>query len=258
MYKRWSVTQNVEIHLFLKCFHAILYIALKTHVPLLRFSETFSMWCRGIFGTKWHRFHYCCNLWWVQPLYAINTLDYRGTGCIAGGLDMMIPCSGWSMGPLSEIFDLILCGAWVRVTVDGAVMSCCGWANPVEWPSGLLDLSLKLHGIVFRLGEQREPGVEHDDIRGLFWGDPRSALLLWGGHSTLLCFSWNSITSWISVACRHNSRVMFEYKSLSVLEMLSGTVGPGFVSSSDRVSMRRRIGRRLVGLKMVFRRLLYP
>ena len=77
MYKRWSVTQNVEIHLFLKCFHAALYIALKTHVPLPRFSETFSMWCRGIFGIKWHRFHYCCNLWWVQPLYGINTLDYE-------------------------------------------------------------------------------------------------------------------------------------------------------------------------------------
>ena len=29
-----------------------------------------------MFGTKWHRFHYCCNLWWVQPLYCINTLDY--------------------------------------------------------------------------------------------------------------------------------------------------------------------------------------
>ena len=69
--------KNVEIHLFLKCFQAVLYIALKTHVPLPRFSETFSMWCRGIFGTKWHRFHYCCNLWWVQPLYGINTLDYH-------------------------------------------------------------------------------------------------------------------------------------------------------------------------------------
>ena len=34
------------------------------------------MWCGGIFGTKWHRFHYCCNLWWVQPIYGINTLDY--------------------------------------------------------------------------------------------------------------------------------------------------------------------------------------
>ena len=69
--------KNVEIHLFLKCFHAVLYIALKTHIPLPRFSETFSMWCRGIFGTKWHRFHYCCNLWWVQSLYGMNTLDYE-------------------------------------------------------------------------------------------------------------------------------------------------------------------------------------
>ena len=34
------------------------------------------MWCGSIFGTKWHRFHYCCNLWWVEPLYCINTLDY--------------------------------------------------------------------------------------------------------------------------------------------------------------------------------------
>ena len=61
---------------FLKCFHAVLYIAIKRHVPLPRFPETFSMRCRSIFGTKWHRFHYCCNLWWVQPLYCINTLDY--------------------------------------------------------------------------------------------------------------------------------------------------------------------------------------
>ena len=64
------------IYLF-KCFHAVSYIAIKRHVPLPRFSETFSMWCRSIFGTKWHRFHYCCNLWWVQPLYCINTLDYK-------------------------------------------------------------------------------------------------------------------------------------------------------------------------------------
>ena len=71
--------QNVEICLFLKCFHAVLYIVLKRHVPLPRFPETFSMWCSSIFGTKWHRFHYCCNLWWVQPLYCINTLDYTCT-----------------------------------------------------------------------------------------------------------------------------------------------------------------------------------
>ena len=61
---------------FLKCSHAVLYTALKKHVPLPRFPETFSMWYRIVFGTKWHRFHYCCNLWWVQPLYCINTLDY--------------------------------------------------------------------------------------------------------------------------------------------------------------------------------------
>ena len=61
---------------FLKCFHAVLYTALENHIPLPRFPETFSMWYRIVFGTKWHRFHYCCNLWWVQPLYCINTLDY--------------------------------------------------------------------------------------------------------------------------------------------------------------------------------------
>ena len=61
---------------FLKCFHVVLYFAIKRHVPLPRFPETFNMWCRSIFGTNWHRFHYCCNLWWVQPLYCINTLDY--------------------------------------------------------------------------------------------------------------------------------------------------------------------------------------
>ena len=61
---------------FLRCLDAVLYIALKSHVSLPRFPETFSMWCRIIFGTKWHRFYYCCNLWWVQPLYCINTLDY--------------------------------------------------------------------------------------------------------------------------------------------------------------------------------------
>ena len=70
----------LSLLLFLKCFHAVWYIALKNHVPLPRFSETFSMWCRGIFGTKWHRFHYCCNLWWVQPLYGIHTLDYYDKG----------------------------------------------------------------------------------------------------------------------------------------------------------------------------------
>ena len=62
---------------FLKWFHAVLYTALENHVPLPRFPETFSMWYRIVFGTKWHRFHYCCNLWWVQPLYCINTLDYN-------------------------------------------------------------------------------------------------------------------------------------------------------------------------------------
>ena len=62
---------------FLKWFHAVLYTALENHVPLPRFPETFSMWYRIVFGTKWHRFHYCCNLWWVQPLYCINTLDYK-------------------------------------------------------------------------------------------------------------------------------------------------------------------------------------
>ena len=61
---------------FWKCFHAESYTALENHVPLPRFPETFSMWYRIVFGTKWHRFHYCCNLWWVQPLYCINTLDY--------------------------------------------------------------------------------------------------------------------------------------------------------------------------------------
>ena len=66
---------------FSKCFHAVLYIALKTHVPLPRFSETFSMWYRNIFETKWQRFHYCCNLWWLQSLYGINTLDYRHKFC---------------------------------------------------------------------------------------------------------------------------------------------------------------------------------
>ena len=59
-----------------KWFHAVLYIALENHVPLPRFPETFSMWYRIVFGTKLHRFHYCCNLWWVQPLYCINTPDY--------------------------------------------------------------------------------------------------------------------------------------------------------------------------------------
>ena len=77
MYKRWAVTQKGWNTLFLKYFHAVSYIALKIHVPLPRFSETFSMWCKGKFGTKWHRFHYCCNLWWVQSLYGINTLDYK-------------------------------------------------------------------------------------------------------------------------------------------------------------------------------------
>ena len=50
---------------FLKCFHVVLYTALKNHVPLPRFPETFSMWYRIVFGTKWYRFHNCCNLWWV-------------------------------------------------------------------------------------------------------------------------------------------------------------------------------------------------
>ena len=74
---------------FSKCFHAVLYIVLKRHVPLLRFPETFSMWCRSIFGTKWHRFHYYCNLWWVQPLYCINTLDYYPSRC---PLDFTLGC----------------------------------------------------------------------------------------------------------------------------------------------------------------------
>ena len=63
---------------FLKWFNAVLYAALENNVPLPRFPETFSMWYGIIFRTKWHRFHYCCNLWWVQPLYCINTLDYGG------------------------------------------------------------------------------------------------------------------------------------------------------------------------------------
>ena len=71
----------LEYIYFSKGFHAISYIVLKRHAPLPRFPETFSMWCRSIFGTKWHRFDYCCNLWWVQPLYCINTLDYYQT-CI--------------------------------------------------------------------------------------------------------------------------------------------------------------------------------
>ena len=64
---------------FWKFFHAVSYTALENHVPLPRFPETFSMWYRIVYGTKWHRFHYCCNLWWVQPLYCINTLDYYTT-----------------------------------------------------------------------------------------------------------------------------------------------------------------------------------
>ena len=67
---------NRKFIYFSKWFHAVLYIALENHVPLRRFPETFSMWYRIVFGTKLHRFHYCCNLWWVQPLYCINTLDY--------------------------------------------------------------------------------------------------------------------------------------------------------------------------------------
>ena len=69
---------NRKFIYFSKWFHAVLYIALENHVPLRRFPETFSMWYRIVFGTKLHRFHYCCNLWWVQPLYCINTLDYKG------------------------------------------------------------------------------------------------------------------------------------------------------------------------------------
>ena len=68
---------NRKFIYFSKLFHAVLYIALENHVPLPRFPETFSMWYRIVFGTKLHRFHYCCNLWWVQPLYCINTLDYN-------------------------------------------------------------------------------------------------------------------------------------------------------------------------------------
>ena len=70
----WPI--NRKFIYFSKWFHAVLYIALVNHVPLPRFPETFSMWYRILFGTKLHRFHYCCNLWWVQPLYCINTLDY--------------------------------------------------------------------------------------------------------------------------------------------------------------------------------------
>ena len=114
-----------------------------------------------------------------------------------------------------------------------------------------------MSGGLVRLGEWKEPGVEHGDTSGVFWGDPRSAVLLWGGHSTWLCFSRNSTTSWISVACRHNSWAILECKSLSLMEMLSVTVGPVSMSS-DRISMRRRIGRRFVGLKTVLRRPLYP
>ena len=67
---------NRKFIYYSKWFHAVLYIALENYVPLPRFPETFSMWYRIVFGTKLHRFHYCCNLWWVQPLYCINTLDY--------------------------------------------------------------------------------------------------------------------------------------------------------------------------------------
>ena len=77
MYKGHLWLKMLKYIYFSNCFHAVLYIVLKRHVPLPIFPETFSMWCRGIFGTKWHRFHYCCNLWWVQPLYCINTLDYK-------------------------------------------------------------------------------------------------------------------------------------------------------------------------------------
>ena len=50
---------------FKKRFRSVSYIALKNHVPLPRFPETFSMWYRIVFGTEQYRFHYCCNLWWV-------------------------------------------------------------------------------------------------------------------------------------------------------------------------------------------------
>ena len=84
---------------FSKRFHAISYIVFKRHVPLLRFPETFSMWFRSILGTKWHMFHYCCNLWWVQPLYCINTLDYNMVTSSNGNIFRVpVPLWGESTG----------------------------------------------------------------------------------------------------------------------------------------------------------------
>ena len=94
-----------------------------------------------------------------------RTLLTRGTGCTAGGLDMAISCSGWAMGRLSEIFDLILCGVSHQRQSSGDVLLWLSW--------------------LVRLREWRELGVEHGGIRGLFWGHPSSALLFWGGHSTM-------------------------------------------------------------------------
>ena len=67
VYEKCSVTNNSQIHLFLK---------MISRGPCST-PETFGMWYRVVFGTKWHRFHYCCNLWWVQHIYCINTLDYK-------------------------------------------------------------------------------------------------------------------------------------------------------------------------------------
>ena len=60
---------------FYQSFETVPYIAMKNHVPLPRFPETFSMWYRTVLGRKWYRFHYCCNLWWVYQ-YILYTLDY--------------------------------------------------------------------------------------------------------------------------------------------------------------------------------------
>ena len=91
MYDECSVTNDQEIYLFFKMLSCSIIYCLKNPCSTPRFPETFSMWYRSISGTKWHRFHYCCNLWWVQPLYCINTLDYIPYQITSHYIHMLMP-----------------------------------------------------------------------------------------------------------------------------------------------------------------------
>ena len=133
---------------FLKWFHAVLYTVLENHVPLPRFPETFSMWYRIVFGTKWHRFHYCCNLWWVQPLYCINTLDYLSTQIAKymGPTWVLSAPDGPHVGPMNLAIREQAVDHYTNMSCDKTLLRVeFSWKITSVWSSGSMPPWLNQH-----------------------------------------------------------------------------------------------------------------